>query len=300
MALTNHAWDLTDSTGWTFDSAKIEFLAGGLHLKTGQTYATAISPAFLTTIGGGGATDWGRIYNFVSTYVEEIHADLGEYRHQILVSFDGGTTYFGPGANRLIEDANTGWVLEQLRDWREWPAASEVTSVKVLIAITRSAASSADGILATLRLNEGTTANVGIDGEPDENDALPTFGLSTGNVYRGANPDWPLEMTIEAPVHDARYESGHIATYAHGSFFREVYQCRFGGRVDDSTASVTELTDLLAFLEDHVAVSFEWTPPGAPAARSFVSSHPRVEVVAQLGATRTVANVFATWTEVNA
>jgi hypothetical protein len=303
MALTNHAWSTTSSAGWTgvINLAGVEFIAGGLHLKAGETYALVLSPAL-------NPAAWGRIHDFALTYVEEINADAGEYRHQILISFDGGTTYYGPGANRLIEDASTGWVLEGLLAWREWPTAAEVvalgSSIKVLVAISRTAASAADGILATLSANEGTTQNIDIDGdaitlEPSEEDALPTFGLSTGTTYSGANPDWPLEMTLEMPVHESRHESGHIATYAHGTKFREVYTCHWGGRVDDSSASVTEATDLIAFLADHVDESFEWTPPGSGSARTFVSSHPSVEVKAQMGSGRRVVDISATWTEVN-
>jgi len=303
MALTNHAWDLTDGTGWTgvANFAGVEFLPGGLHLKTGETGALVLSPRL-------DPAAWGRIHDIAFAAVEESNGGnpVEEYRHQILITFDGGTTFYGPGANRLIENAVTGWVLEQLRTWREWPTAEFVAlgdDVRILVGISR-ANGTCDGILSSLSINEGTTANIDIDGaaitlEPSEGDALPTFGLSTGRTYSGANPDWPLEMTLEMPVHTSRHASGHIATYAHGTKFREVYSCRWGGRVDDSSGSVTEATDLIAFLADHVDESFEWTPPGSGSARTFVSSHPSVDVKAQMGSGRRVVDISATWTEVN-
>lgn len=313
MALTNHAWNPASGTGWSFvspaDGTEHEFLGGGLHLKVGETFALPLSPAKATTIAGGGASDWGRIHSFDVTYEEEsVGTDL-QYRHQIAVSFDGGSTFYGPGANRLLDitggiNGGVGFTFEEFKTWREWPAASEVSSVKLILTIVRSDVS-CDGILSALSVNEGTTQNIDIDGaaitlEPAEEDALPTFGLSTGTTYSGANPDWPIEMTLEMPVHESRHESGHIATYAHGTKFREVYTCHWGGRVDDSSGSVTEATDLIAFLESHVAASFNWTPPGSGAARTFVSSQPRVDVKAQMGSGRRVVDISATWTEVNA
>lgn len=302
MALTNVPWSTTSGTGWGFtspsDGTEFEFLAGGLHLKAGETYALATTPAKATAA-------YGRIHSFDLTYEEEATAS-GEYRHQILVSFDGGVNYWGPVGNALVKGATTGFTLEQLRAWREWPTAAEVVafggSLKLQVAMFRLTDAAADGILATLSVNHGTETlassgtTVTIPGEPNEGDALSTFGLSTGGQYHGLCPDWPLEVRMEAPVVETRFESGYVASHATGTLFRDVFGCKFGARQDDTAASIAERTGVLAFLKAHTAASFEWTPPGRAAAKAFVSSWP--EASESHFSARVLADIRATWTEV--
>jgi len=295
VSLTTHTISCTSATGWTYSSGSAEFLAGGFHLKAASLSTLAATPAQATAL-------WGRIHS-VNVSVEEQVTDSAvaqnRYLHRFGVSFDGGTTVYGPAGPvlRQITDVTTeGFTAAQLRAWRAWPSAARAVLLGgqlvfiVYVARVSLTATAPDGILPTLQVLEGTTIST-FTGEPTDEDALPVLAE---DEYDAPYPDFPLRVVLLAPTTRFRSEDGSVLSYRFGNLFREAWDHRWNSR--RSGAGFTELDSVRTFLRAHTAASFLWTAPGGTE-RAFVSSWPTEEITFQSDVLR-VATLSARWKEV--
>lgn len=284
MARTHFYFSTTSATGWTYSSSDFEFLAAGLHLKATKTSSVAMSPA-------QSASGWGRIYRVDVTVREERDVD-SLYTHRFLVSFDGGATFKGPLANGRLQTMDSGgFTAKQLADWRAWPPAADVSSVRVAVTASRTipAGDEAEGYVVTLGFVHGDDVEI-VDPEPDEYDALP-YGDTAGH-YLGPEPDFPISCDFVQPRNEFFSLSGHSQGTRKTDFVRRVYDLSWEGR------DATEIAAMEAFFDSHHDASFLWTPPGFVEPRAFVcSEYSRDHAFVGSGGAR-VGGFRARWIEV--
>lgn len=265
MARTTVSYDLSTDTGWTYDSGEAQFSGSLISMLATETATTLESPAKATT-------GWGQLYRVEVGVIEEVDVD-SIYYHRFLISFDGGTTYKGPGVNgRLLtvaigDIATDGFTAHQFNEWREWPTiVAGTTSIKIAIGIVRTipTVNEADGFLGQLDLIHGIAGGATYDAEPDGCDDLP---YGSGDEYSGPEPDFPISFSFDQAGSGREFisDSGHSHSVRQTDFPRLVYDLQWNGR------NQNEIDDLEEFLDDHHDAVFRWLPPGESTHLGFIA-----------------------------
>lgn len=260
---TQTLYTFNADTGYTYDSAKTEFTAGVMRLKSsiGAGNDTVTAPTSTFAI----AAPW---------FPEIVTVEPVGYFHKFLVSFDAGVTwntYDPSGWRRVYAQSDVvaygipAAEFALIREWPDWLA----NTFRLTIYMEREA-SGGNGSIGNFDMTYGA-AVYAVAGEPAySGDTLEPSGAADANgLWLGLMPDTPYDQTFMDCVVEFPLAGGYRQTIKTGGLRRGVFRdLRWAGR------TAAEMDTVVDFLRAHRATSFDWTPQGEGAARYFIASDP--------------------------
>ncbi len=259
---TDTSVNFNSGTGYVFDPGAVEFVTvgpdSGARLITSFVGSSTILCPSISTGAWTGA--------ILKVAIDSRDAVSGTsvYFTRFAVSFDGGTTFmiFESGEWRVAYVTDVPMTRQQIEEVRVWPPLDQISGLVFVVVIGRENATGANGLINLITVTYGS-GTVALDaGEPAFSGTI-LQATSNDTAYRMPSVVPSAEIDRPADLHAS------IGGYKQGVNRSSVDRRLYRG-IEWRFVTETQREWILGFIEDHLAASFQWSPPGRSAAKWIV------------------------------